>query len=368
MDYIFSLIHMFVYYFLPLVAVLGIMIFFHELGHFLVAKYFGVTVQKFALGFGPKLVAKTLGDTEYSIRYFPLGGFVKMLGEDPTDEETRVLSSDEEEAAFNNKHAVIRIAIVAAGPLFNLALALVLFCGLYLFVGISVMAPEIGQVREGSPGHRAGLEKGDIIVSVEGKKIEGWSEIREAVQAKGGNPLVITVERNDRLISMTVIPEESSTKNEFGEDVRSFLIGIVGSGQTKVLEVGPWQAARQGVLETWKWIKLTCVVIAKLFQGVVSIKTLGGPVLIGQMTGQLAQENLSYLIPFMAIISVNLGILNLFPIPILDGGLIVFLLTELLLGRPVSLKTREIAQKVGLALLIFLMLFVTYNDLSRIFG
>ena len=228
------------------------------------------------------------------------------------------------------------------------------------------MAPEIGQVTEGSPAHRAGILKGDVIVSVDGKDIEGWSEIREVVQDKAGNPLVITVERDNKFININVIPEESLTKNEFGEDVKSFLIGIVASGKSKVLEVGPLHAATKGIAETWKWIRLTCLVIAKLFQGVVSIKTLGGPILIGQMTGQLAQESLSYLIPFMAIISINLGILNLVPIPILDGGLIIFLLAELLLGKPVSLKTRELAQKVGLALLIFLMLIVTYNDLSRI--
>jgi regulator of sigma E protease len=357
-----------IYYILPFIIVLGVLIFFHELGHFLVAKYFGVKVLKFALGFGPILVGKTIGETEYSIRYFPLGGFVKMLGEDleGEDDESLSLAPNESGKDFSNQHALKRIAIVAAGPFFNLVLALVLLCGAYFISGIHVMTPEIGQVTEDSPANNAGFLKGDIIASIQGKKIERWSEIKELVQDKAGTPLAVTVKRGDQYLSMIVTPEETVIKNEFGEDVKSSLIGIVASGKIKKIELGTWQAIREGFKETLKWIELTFLVIGKLFSGVVSIKTLGGPILIGQMTGQIAQENLGYLIPFMAIISINLGILNLFPIPILDGGLIIFLLIELFIGRPLSIKKRELAQKVGLFLLIFLMLVVTYNDLSRI--
>jgi len=167
-------------------------------------------------------------------------------------------------------------------------------------------------------------------------------------------------------VSLTVIPEQTTVKNEFGEDIKSSLIGIVAAGDLGKIELGPWQALKEGCKETYRWIELTFLVVGKLFQGVVSIKTLGGPILIGQMTGQIAQENIGYLIPFMAIISINLGILNLFPIPILDGGLIVFLLIELMIGKPLSIKKRELAQKVGLFLLILLMAVVFYNDVTRI--
>ena len=368
MDFILKAIHIIQYYVLPFVAVLGIMIFFHELGHFLVAKYFGVKVLKFALGFGPILVGKTIGETEYSVRYFPLGGFVKMLGEDleGEDDKPQSLPPEESEKSFSNQHTLKRIAIVAAGPIFNLVLALLMFCGVYIVSGIHVMLPEIGQVTDDSPAHNAGLVKGDIITSIQSKQIEGWSEIKELVQDKAGIPLLITVKRGDQYLSVTVTPEETVVKNEFGEDIKSSLIGIVDSGKSKKMELGPWQAIKEGCKETLKWIELTFLVIGKLFRGVVSIKTLGGPILIGQLTGQIAQESIGYLIPFMAIISINLGILNLFPIPILDGGLIIFLLIELFIGKPLSIKKRELAQKVGLVLLIFLMLVVTYNDLSRV--
>jgi regulator of sigma E protease len=362
---ILNTVHTILYYFLPFVAVLGIMIFFHELGHFLVAKLFGVKVLKFALGFGPKLVGKTVAETEYSIRYFPLGGFVKMLGEDPKEEAESDVSAADQKRAFNHQHVLKRMAIVAAGPVFNLLLALFLFCGLYLFSGVHVLPPEIGQVTKGSPAHKAGLAKGDLIVSVQGHSIERWSQIRDLVRNKAGVPLSFVVKRNDRLLSMTITPEAAMVKNEFGEEIRSSLIGIVASGKLKKLELGPGRAITEGLRETWKWIKLTFLVIGKLFQGVVSIKTVGGPILIGQMAGKIAQENVGYLVPFMGIISVNLGILNLFPIPILDGGVIIFLLIELLTGKPLSIRKRELAQRVGLAILVLLMVIVTYNDLSR---
>lgn len=359
--------HIILYYILPFVIVLGIMIFFHELGHFLLAKYFGVKVLKFALGFGPKIAGKDFGETEYSIRYVPLGGFVKMMGEDEDEEDPQSLTPEESERAFNNKHPLKRIAIVAAGPLFNLVLALFLFCALYLISGNYVMNTEIGQVRPESPAHAAGLKKGDIIVSIQGQKVEQWEEMKEMIKGHAGKPLALTVRRGDRILNVKVTPEDAVVKNEFGEEIKSALIGIVASGKFMKVDLGPLQAVKESLRETWKWIKLTCLVVVKLFQGIVSIKKIGGPILIGQMTGQLAQESISYLIPFMAIISINLGILNLFPIPILDGGVIIFLLVELVLGKPISIKKRELAQKVGLSILIALMVIVFYNDILRLF-
>ncbi len=357
--------HFFLYYIIPFVIVLGILIFFHELGHFLVAKYFGVKVLKFSLGFGPRLVGKKIGETEYLISLFPLGGYVKMLGEDG-DEPDEPLSPEEEKKSFSNKHALKRMVIIAAGPLFNLFLALLIFCGFYLIAGTQVMTSEIGQVREGSPADKAGLLKGDVIVAIDGKPLETWPAIKAVVQDSEGKPLGFTVKRDGKPLNLTVVPEISVVKNIFGEEVKSALIGIVAAGKFKQVILGPWGSIQEGFRKTWEIIELTCLTIQKLVQRVVSIKTLGGPILIGQMTGQLAQENWVYLFPFMAVISINLGILNLLPIPILDGGFIVLLLIELVVRKPLNTKKREWAQKVGIFLLVVLMAVVIYNDLARV--
>jgi len=360
--------HLFLYYILPFVVVLGVMIFFHELGHFIVAKYFNVKVLKFALGFGPKIIGKELGETEYSVRYIPLGGFVKMLGEnEEEDDESKDLSPSDEKRAFNKQHAMKRIAIVAAGPIFNLILALALFCGSYLISGNYLMTTEIGQITDASPAYKAGLKNGDIITAVEGQGVKAWEDLKTIIQDQAGKPMAFTVQRGGETLNITVVPEETTVKNEFGEETKSAIIGIVAAGKYEKIAFTPLEAIGQGFKDTWKWIKLTCLVVVKLFEGVVSIKTLGGPIMIGQLTGQLVQENIGYLIPFMAIISINLGILNLFPIPILDGGLIIFLLLELVMGRPLSIKKRDLAQKIGFSILIAMMILVFYNDILRMF-
>jgi regulator of sigma E protease len=196
--------------------------------------------------------------------------------------------------------------------------------------------------------------------------VDRWSQIKERVQDHAGKPVELTVKRADGFLSITVIPEEAAVKNIFGEDVKSALIGIVAAGTFKKLELGPWQAVKESFRKTVEIIELTCLTVVKLVQRVIPIKTVGGPILIGQMAGKLAQESFVYLIPFMAIISINLGILNLLPVPILDGGVIIFLLIELITGKPISIKKRDLAQKVGLFLLIFLMAVVFYNDITRL--
>ena len=371
MDFLIGILlqgwHLILYYLLPFIIVIGIMIFFHELGHFLLAKAFGVKVLKFALGYGPPLLTKQIGETEYSIRYFPLGGFVKMLGEDIEEEDSdEIPSPDDIGRSFTDVHVLKRIAIVAAGPVFNIVLAFFLFFGMFMISGTHVMTPIIGEVQADSPAQQAGLQKDDRIISIQNHPINSWDEIRGYVSGHSGEALLFHVQRGEKILSFNITPRESTAKNEFGEETKTALIGIVASGDIEQIKLSLPESVVRGMSDTIKWIKLTFLVIIKLFQGVVPIKTIGGPIMIGQMTGQLVQENVGYLIPFMAIISVNLGILNLFPIPILDGGVIVFLIIELIIRRPLSIKKRELAQKVGLSLLILLMTFVFYNDIVRI--
>ena len=357
--------HYFIYYVLPFLAVLGILIFFHELGHFLVAKHFGIKVLKFSLGFGPKILGKRIGETEYLISAVPLGGYVKMLGESEDEDEDPIRPEDEAKS-FSHKPTLQRIAVVIAGPLFNLLLALLIFCASFAFTGMQALTTEIGQVREGSPAHNAGLIKGDLIVSIGGVDTDTWPQLKESVQNNQGEPIKITFSRQGQLSTVTVIPEMSVVKNIFGEEIATPLLGVVSAGSFKEIKLGFLGALKEGCYKTWEIIELTCLTVVKLFQGIIPIKTLGGPILIGQMTGQLAEQSWAYLVPFTAVISINLGILNLLPIPVLDGGLIIFLLIELIIGRPLNIRKREFAQKLGIGVLVLLMMVVIYNDITRI--
>lgn len=357
--------HYFIYYVLPFLVVLGVLIFFHELGHFLVAKHFGIKVLKFSLGFGPKVLGKKIGETEYLISAIPLGGYVKMLGESDDDEEDPILPEDKSKS-FSHKPVLQRIAVVGAGPLFNLLLALLIFCASFGFTGMQVLTTEIGEVREGSPAEKAGLKKGDMIISIDDMDTQTWPQLKELVQDNRGEPIKVTLLREGQASTVTIIPEINVVKNIFGEEIKTPLLGVVSAGSFKEIKLGIMGTLNEGFLKTWDIIKLTCLTVIKLFQGIVSIKTLGGPILIGQMTGQLAEQSWAYLIPFTAVISINLGILNLLPIPILDGGFIIFLLIELVMGRPLNIRKREFAQKLGMGLLVLLMVVVIYNDITRI--
>lgn len=350
------------YYIIPFIVVLGVLIFFHELGHFFVAKLCKVKILKFSLGFGPKIIGKKIGETDYVISAFPLGGYVKMLGE---DDEGNIVP-EESHRSFSNQPALNRIAIAAAGPIFNFLLALLLFWGIYILSGYPILSAEVGNVRPDSPADRSGVRKGDIIEFIEGKKIKQWQDIKKVVEKSPDKGLNIVLLRGDARISTIVFPEEEFVKNIFGEKIKSGLIGIEASGDIKNLKLGFFQALSEGAKKTWEVTSLTVLTIVKLFQGIVPLKTLGGPIMIGQLTGEIAQQNLSYLFPFMAVISINLAILNLLPVPILDGGLILFFFVEIVIRRPISIKKKELAQKVGFFILILLMAFVFYNDLVRI--
>jgi len=350
------------YYIIPFIIVLGILIFFHELGHFLLAKLFKVKVLKFSLGFGPKIVGKTVGETEYVISAFPLGGYVKMLGESGDEE----VAPEDIPRAFSSQPVHHRIAVAAAGPMFNFLLAFLLFTGIYLISGYPIIAPEIGQVRADSPAEEAGLQKGDIIAYIEGTKIDRWSQIKQFVEKKPDQGLTMVVVRGGKRLTTTVFPKEEVVKNIFGEEVKSALIGIVTSGKTAKISLGVFSAIKEGAVKTWELTSLTVLVLVKLIQGVVPLKTVGGPIMIGQLAGDIARENFSYLVPFMAVISVNLAILNLLPVPVLDGGMILFFLIEMVIRKPISIKKREMAQKIGFFALLLLMVLVFYNDLLRI--
>jgi regulator of sigma E protease len=346
-----------------LIIVLGVLIFFHELGHFLVARLLGVGVEKFSLGFGPKLIGKKIGITEYQISAIPLGGYVKMVGESPDSE----LDPSEIPISFTHKHVLKRILIVAAGPFFNILLALIIFFGIFQISGLLILKPGIGNVNEGSPAYIAGLKKNDLVVSIDGVDISSWEDMANAIMASKGKTLAISVLRGDTVLTKNVTPEVKKVKNLFNEDVERYVIGVTASGEVFKKDLNFFQAVSESVNQTYQITALTIKGVVKLFQGSVSPKTLGGPIMIAQIAGQQAKEGVVNLIFFIALISINLAILNFLPIPVLDGGHLLFFFIEAVKGSPVSVKVREISQQAGIFVLILLMIYVFYNDIARVF-
>jgi len=350
---------------LAFVVVLGVLIFFHELGHFLVARFFGVGVEKFSLGFGPRLFGKKIGLTDYRVSAIPLGGFVKMVGEDPTAE----MDPQDIPISFTHKHVFKRMLIVAAGPAFNLLLAVIIFYGIFQISGTYILKPTIGGVQENSPAEVAGLQAGDMITAIDGTPVTSWEEMAAMITTSGGRPMAISIQRPEwNLFTATVNPRATMSKNLFGEDIQRYIIGISSAGEVVNQRLNPIESLVESFKQTYNITKLTIVSIVKLIQGTVSTKTLGGPIMIAELAGQQAREGAINLIFFIALLSINLAIINFLPIPVLDGGHLLFFLIEAIIRRPLSIRMREIAQQAGIFILIMLMIFVFYNDISRIFS
>jgi len=345
------------------IIVLGVLIVFHECGHFLVAKRVGVGVLKFSLGFGPKIFGRKVGMTEYVVSAVPLGGFVKMVGEDPEEE----LNAADQAISFQHQPLWKRTAIVLAGPGANLLFAFLAFTVVFMFYGARVPSeePKVGAVIEAMPAAAAGLQADDTVTAVNGRAVATWETLSEAIRGSSGQPLTLTVRRAEQDIEVRVTPEAKPDKNIFGETVgTAYVIGIERGFDQEA--VGPLGAVAMGARQTAWWVQTLLMSIVKMVQGKVPAKDIGGPILIVQAAGQQARLGLEYLLHFMAVISVNLGVLNLLPIPILDGGHLFFFAIEAVLRRPLDIRHREIAQQIGLVVLITLMAFAFYNDIARV--
>jgi regulator of sigma E protease len=341
------------------IIVLGVLIFFHELGHFLVARFFGVGVEKFSLGFGPRLFGKTIGRTDYRISLIPLGGYVKMVGEEPdTEIDPNLLP-----ISFTHKNVYQRFAIVAAGPLFNLLLAVLLFFLVFITSGTEVLRPVVGEVDQDSPAQQAGLMAKDVIVSIGGTPVESWEEMSGLIKAAQGRTFEIGFTRDGQRRTAQITPELRTTQNLFGEDIERYLIGVRPMNEWLSRKLSFVESVKLSVTRTWVITELTVLSVVKLIQGKLPAETLGGPIKIAKMAGAQAREGLAALMVFIAVISINLAILNFLPIPVLDGGHLMFFTIEIITRRPVSIKVREIAQQIGIFILITLMIFVIFNDI-----
>jgi len=371
------------------IIVLGILIFVHEFGHFIVAKLFNVKVEKFSLGFGPKLIGKQIGETEYLLSAFPLGGYVKMFGEggaiegpatqaaedtekaydeesgEPLDDVPE-LTEAEKARSFAHKPPLARIAIVMAGPLFNLIFAWMIFI-LLCMLGVPTVTARIGEVIKDKPAARAGLLKDDVVTAINGRKVSQWDEISSMIAAGNGQPVNLSVKRNGQELQFSITPEARVSKNLFGESVKGHAIGIAAAGEIVTEKFSPPQALVKGSIQTWKVIDLTITSLVKMVQRVVPLDSVGGPIMIAKLAGETAQAGGASFLAFMALLSINLGVLNLLPVPVLDGGHLFFFFCELIFRRPVSQKVREYAQQIGLFLLLSLMVLAFYNDIIRYF-
>lgn len=348
---------------ISIVLVLGILIFIHELGHFLVAKAFRIGVKTFSLGFGYKLLGFTRGRTEYRISAVPLGGYVQLVGESPDAE----LPADfQEQESFSLRPPWQRMLVVAAGPAFNFFLAWAIYCLLFLFLGQQAMLPQIGQVQENSPAQEAGLQPGDRVLRVNSQKIEYWSDMANFIQDSQGRELQLEVQRGRQALEIALQPELQTRQNIFGEEIQVPMIGVEASGETVRISMGPLQSAWGGLVQTGQLIKLTVQGIGKLIARVVPLDQLGGPILIAQLVSQQAEQGFVDVLALTALISINLGLINLLPIPVLDGGHLLFYTLETILGRPVDPKWRERAVRLGLILILGIMFLAIYNDIFRI--
>ncbi len=430
-----------VFGFLAAVVALGLLIFAHEMGHFLVAKLSGVSVQKFSLGFGKKVVGWKIGETEYMISIFPLGGYVKMLGE---DEETKELTPEEKKCSFTEQPLWKRAAIVFAGPFFNILLA-ILLCYILFLTGFPTAIAKVAGVVKGSPAQAAGFRPGDVIEKVNGDYVNVWEEVSEYIKAHPGREISFSVRRDGRLLDMNAVPADVNGQGDAGlmgsvvvgavmarspadmagiktndrivavnghqvgswmdmanivranpgrpmnftieRNGRSFSVnitpnlskakpgekpyGVIGveMGSNEVnMAYGPVESLKLAYERTYMMTRLTVQFIARLIGGKEDASQVGGPGGIIQLSARQARQGIGDYIIFIALLSVNLGIINLFPVPILDGGLLMFLGIEAIQGRPLSMRKREIAQQIGLFMLIALLLFASYNDIMRWLG
>lgn len=350
---------------LSFILVLGVLIFVHEFGHFLFAKLFGVRVLKFSLGFGNKLIGKKWGETEYLISAFPLGGYVKMYGEQPGEE----IAETEKAVSFSHKTVWQRFGIVFAGPLFNLLFAVFVFWLMFSFAGLPDLADstKIGEVSPGSAAEKAGLKKNDIILSINGVAMTSWEQVSETIRNSDGKEVQLVLQRGQETLTVAATPTMDAVKNFFGEEVeKRYLLGIGRTEELVFTEVSFPEAVKYAFIQTWSLIVLTVMGIIKIIQQVIPASELGGPIRIAEMAGQQLEAGWVNLLHFTGLLSINLGILNLLPIPVLDGGHLVFLGIEAVRRKPLSENAMMRAQQVGIALLGTLMIFVFYNDIARL--
>ncbi|HEX3498446.1 MAG TPA: RIP metalloprotease RseP [Stellaceae bacterium] len=359
-------------YIIPFLVVLTVLVFVHELGHYLVARRNGVRIEVFSIGFGPEIFGwYDRAGTRWKLSAVPLGGYVKMYGDADASSlpsgSLEAMSLEDREFSFHHKRLGQRVAVVAAGPAANFIFAIVLLAGLFMTVGQPFTPPDVGQVQPGSAAERGGIKPGDTIAMIDGRKIDRFEDVQQAVALNNGGPMAIVVHRDGRDVSLDVTPQMTERTDRFGNVHRVGLLGIGRSG-VEYVRHNPATAVVRAAEETWNLSAGTLKAIWQMIVGARTTDELGGPLRIAQMSGEVAQGGIVAIVWFMAVLSVNLGLINLFPIPVLDGGHLLFYVAEAIRGRPLGQRAQEYGFRIGLALVLTLMVFATWNDLMHLYA
>jgi regulator of sigma E protease len=354
---------------LPFVVILTLLVFVHEMGHFLIARWNGVRVDVFSIGFGPELFGWTArSGTRWKFSAIPLGGYVKMFGDSDvasTGATPVELTPAEQAVAFPHKRVGQRAAIVVGGPLANFVFAIVVLSGLYMTVGQPYTPPTIDSVDAESAAAAAGFQPGDLVRSIDGQTIERFEDMQRIIMARPGERLSVIVERDGKPVSLAVTPKVDQFTDRFGNEQRIGKLGV-RSNQMRVVRHDPATAAWQATRETWNLTTGTLHALGQIVAGTRPSDEIGGVLRIAQMSGQVTRDGFVYTVWFLALLSINLGLINLFPIPVLDGGHLVFYAAEVVRGRPLGRRAQEYGSMAGLAAVLALMIFATWNDLVHL--
>jgi len=371
MNYIAPLLHGGVWYVGIFLVVLTVLVFVHELGHYLIARRAGVHIEVFSIGFGPELFGwYDRAGTRWKFSTIPLGGYVKMFGDSDASSmlptlQAGSMSEGERAVSFVHKRLGQRAAIVSGGPIANFVFAIVVLAVLFATYGQPFTPANVGQVVPGSAAERGGIKVGDTIVNIDGRPIERFEDVQQIVGLDPGEAMTITVRRDGQLVTLHVTPSRTETSDRFGNH---HVIGFLGIGRSGVeyIRRNPASAVAQAVDETWNLSSGTLQAIWQIVIGTRASDELGGPLRIAQMSGEVAQGGFVPLLWFMAVLSINLGLINLFPVPVLDGGHLLFYAAEAIRGKPLGQRAQEYGFRIGLALVLTLMVFATWNDLVHL--
>jgi regulator of sigma E protease len=371
MSYLAPFFHGGLWYVGIFLVVLTVLVFVHELGHYLIARRNGVRIEVFSIGFGPELFGwNDRAGTRWKFSAIPLGGYVKMFGDsDPSSSLSSLrfgeLTAAEREVSFHHKRLLQRVAIVSGGPLANFAFAIVVLAVLFATYGQPFTPAEVGQVQAGSAADKGGIKVGDTIVNIDGSSIARFEDVQQIVRLNPGEPMNITVRRDGQQVTLHVTPTLTQMTDRFGNRHEIGLLGIGRSG-VEYVKRNPISAVLQAFDETANLSASTLQAMWQIVIGTRASDELGGPLRIAQMSGEVAEGGLVPLLWFMAVLSINLGLINLFPVPVLDGGHLLFYAAEAIRGKPLGQRAQEYGFRIGLALVLTLMVFATWNDLVHL--